>query len=72
MLKRTPLFAAHQKLGGKLVEYGGWEMPVYYTSIMDEHQAVRRAAGPLRHLPHGRNHRQRQRRSLVPELRPDQ
>ena len=45
MLKRTPLFAAHQKLGGKLVEYGGWEMPVYYTSIMDEHQAVRRAAG---------------------------
>src|SRR5438477_2091219 len=45
MLKRTPLFAAHQKLGGKLVEFGGWEMPVQYTSILDEHQAVRAAAG---------------------------
>src|SRR6266496_1317978 len=45
MLKRTPLFHAHQKLGAKLIEFGGWEMPVYYTSIMDEHQAVRTAAG---------------------------
>jgi aminomethyltransferase len=45
MLKRTPLFAAHQKLGGKLVEFGGWEMPVQYTSITDEHLAVRNAAG---------------------------
>lgn len=45
MLKRTPLFAAHQKLGGKLIEFGGWEMPVQYSSIMDEHQAVRTAAG---------------------------
>src|SRR5215471_10340833 len=45
MLKRTPLFAAHQKLGGKLIEFGGWEMPVHYTSITDEHLAVRNAAG---------------------------
>src|SRR2546427_1281805 len=45
MLKRTPLFSAHQKLGGKLIEFGGWEMPVQYTSIMDEHQTVRTAAG---------------------------
>ena len=45
MLKRTPLFAAHQKLGGKLIEFGGWEMPVHYTSILEEHQAVRTAAG---------------------------
>ena len=44
-MKHTPLFAAHQKLGGKLIEFGGWEMPVHYTSIMDEHQAVRKAAG---------------------------
>src|ERR1041384_3380649 len=44
-MKRTPLFNAHQKLGGKLVEFGGWEMPVQYTSISDEHLAVRRAAG---------------------------
>src|ERR1043165_9426421 len=45
MLKRPSLYAAHQKLGGKLIEFGGWEMPVQYTSIMDEHQAVRTAAG---------------------------
>jgi aminomethyltransferase len=45
MLKRTPLYVAHQKLGGKLIEFGGGEMPGHYTSIMDEHQAVRTAAG---------------------------
>src|SRR5438477_13105643 len=44
-MKRTPLFAMHQKLGGKLIEFGGWEMPVYYTSITEEHLAVRKAAG---------------------------
>jgi aminomethyltransferase len=45
MLKRTPLFAAHQKLGARLTDFGGWEMPVQYTSIMEEHHAVRTAAG---------------------------
>ncbi len=45
MLKRTPLFSAHQKLGGRLIEFGGWEMPVQYSSITDEHLAVRNAAG---------------------------
>ncbi|HRI11837.1 MAG TPA: glycine cleavage system aminomethyltransferase GcvT [Verrucomicrobiota bacterium] len=45
MLQRTPLFTAHQRLGGKLVEFGGWEMPVQYSSITDEHLCVRRAAG---------------------------
>ncbi len=45
MLKRTPLFAAHQRLGAKLIDFGGWEMPVQYTSITDEHLAVRNAAG---------------------------
>lgn len=44
-MKRTPLFASHQQLGGKLIEFGGWEMPVQYTSISDEHQAVRTTAG---------------------------
>ena len=44
-LKRTPLFTAHQQLGGKLIEFGGWEMPVQYTSIVEEHHAVRRSAG---------------------------
>ncbi len=43
--QRTPLYEAHRQLGAKLIEFGGWEMPVQYTSIMDEHLAVRRAAG---------------------------
>lgn len=45
MLKRTALFAAHQRLGARLVEFGGWEMPLYYSGIVDEHLAVRKAAG---------------------------
>ncbi len=45
LLKHTPLYRAHQQLGARLIEFGGWEMPVYYTSIMEEHQAVRTAAG---------------------------
>jgi aminomethyltransferase len=45
MLKRTPLYAAHQKLGARLIEFGGWEMPVQYSGIVDEHLAVRNAAG---------------------------
>jgi aminomethyltransferase len=45
MLKRTPLFENHLKLGARMVEFGGWEMPVQYSSIVDEHLTVRRAAG---------------------------
>jgi aminomethyltransferase len=44
-LKRTPLFPQHQALGARMVEFGGWEMPVQYSSILDEHHAVRNAAG---------------------------
>lgn len=44
-LLRTPLHSSHQKLGARLVEFGGWEMPVQYTSIVDEHLVVRTAAG---------------------------
>ncbi|MBI5774118.1 MAG: glycine cleavage system aminomethyltransferase GcvT [Verrucomicrobia bacterium] len=44
-LQRTPLYAAHQRAGGKLIEFGGWEMPVQYSTITDEHLCVRRAAG---------------------------
>ncbi len=45
VLKRTPLFAAHQSAGAKLVDFGGWEMPLHYGSQIDEHHAVRRNAG---------------------------
>ncbi len=45
-LKKTPLHAAHVALGGKMVEFGGWHMPVAYgTGILTEHRAVRNAAG---------------------------
>jgi aminomethyltransferase len=45
-LRRTPLFELHQQLGGKIVPFAGYEMPVQYsTGILAEHQAVRTAAG---------------------------
>ncbi len=44
-LKTTPLHAEHVRLGAKMIGFGGWDMPVQYTSIMDEHQAVRGALG---------------------------
>lgn len=44
-LRRTALHAEHQRLGARLVPFAGWEMPVWYTSIAEEHRAVRVAAG---------------------------
>jgi aminomethyltransferase len=44
-LKRTPLEGAHQALGARLVAFAGWNMPVQYTSIIDEHTAVRTKCG---------------------------
>ncbi len=44
-LKRTPLYGEHERLGAKLVEFGGWEMPVQYTSILEEHKTVRERVG---------------------------
>src|SRR5258706_291118 len=44
-LKKTALFDAHQKLGARLVDFGGWHMPVQYSGIIEEHKAVREAAG---------------------------
>jgi aminomethyltransferase len=44
-LRRTPLYDEHKKLGARLVPFAGWEMPVQYAGIVDEHRAVRTAAG---------------------------
>ncbi len=44
-LKQTPIYGTHLKLGGKMVSFGGWEMPVRYASVMEEHLAVREKAG---------------------------
>lgn len=43
--KTTPLHPEHVRLGAKIVEFGGWQMPVQYSSIMDEHHAVRNGVG---------------------------
>lgn len=44
-MKRTALFTAHQQAGGKMVPFAGWEMPVSYQSILEEHKTVRTSAG---------------------------
>jgi aminomethyltransferase len=44
-LRRTSLYPAHVALGARIVPFAGWEMPIQYSGIVDEHQAVRKAAG---------------------------
>lgn len=44
-LRRTPLYEEHLKLGARMVPFSGWEMPVQYGSILQEHEAVRTRAG---------------------------
>jgi aminomethyltransferase len=44
-LRQTPLYEQHVELGGRLVPFAGWEMPVQYEGIREEHSAVRRHAG---------------------------
>ena len=44
-LERTALYETHRRLGAKMVPFAGWEMPVWYTSVVEEHLAVRQAAG---------------------------
>src|SRR5258706_2763262 len=44
-LKRTPLYDCHLEAGAKMVDFAGWEMPVQYQGVIDEHRAVRTAAG---------------------------
>lgn len=44
-LKTTPLHAVHEQLGARMMEFGGFEMPVQYSGIIDEHMAVRQDAG---------------------------
>jgi len=44
-MKKTPLNAVHHELGAKMVDFGGWEMPVQYSGILEEHEAVRTGTG---------------------------
>jgi aminomethyltransferase len=45
MGRRTPLFELHRSLGARMIDFGGWEMPVHYGSQLEEHHAVRGSAG---------------------------
>jgi aminomethyltransferase len=45
LLRTTPLNAVHRKLGAKMVDFGGWDMPVQYSSLIEEHHAVRQRVG---------------------------
>ena len=45
MARRTALYDAHVALGAKIVDFGGWDMPLHYGSQIEEHHAVRRDAG---------------------------
>ena len=53
-LKKTPLYPLHAELGGRFCSFAGWALPVYYSSILKEHEAVRTRAGlfDVSHLGH--------------------
>ncbi len=61
-LKRTPLYECHLEAGGRMVDFAGWEMPVQYAGVIEEHRAVRTRGRPLRRLAHGRGAGARRRR----------
>ncbi len=44
-MKKTPLYDRHLKLGGKIIDFGGWAMPVQYSNVIEEHNATRMKAG---------------------------
>lgn len=44
-MKKTPLYETHLKLGGRMIDFGGWSMPVQYSGIIEEHRRVRSDAG---------------------------
>jgi aminomethyltransferase len=44
-MRRTPLYETHRRMGARMIDFGGWEMPVQYSSIVEEHHAVRRRVG---------------------------
>ena len=42
---KTPLYHQHEKAGAKIVDFGGWDMPLHYGSQLEEHHVVRQEAG---------------------------
>lgn len=43
--RRTPLYECHERAGGRIIDFAGWQLPVQYSGLMDEHRAVRTTAG---------------------------
>ncbi len=71
-LKETPLHALHVELGGKMAEFAGYEMPLWYSSVTEEHLAVRKSRRHLRRDAHGRFRRAGRGRSRLPRYGHDQ
>ncbi len=69
-LRRTPLYDRHAAAGAKLVPFAGWEMPVQYEGIRQEHVARAHGRRRLRRLPHGRDPHDGRRRRGVPPADP--
>ncbi|NLG94542.1 MAG: glycine cleavage system aminomethyltransferase GcvT, partial [Acetomicrobium flavidum] len=44
-MRKTPLYDKHVALGGRIVDFSGWALPVQYSGIVEEHLATRNAAG---------------------------
>ena len=51
MLKRTPFYDFHVSAGARMVDFAGWEMPIVYRSIIDEHEQTRRSGSRARRRP---------------------
>ena len=45
MSKQTPLYQAHVDADGKIVDFAGWQLPIHYGSLVEEHKSVRSSAG---------------------------
>jgi len=45
LLKKTPLNKVHRELGARMIDFAGWQLPVWYSSILEEHRAVRSGSG---------------------------
>src|SRR6266568_950531 len=43
--RTTPLHSVHRRMGAKMIDFGGWDMPVQYSSVLEEHHAVRQNVG---------------------------
>ena len=52
-LKSTPLLEVHKKLNGKMVPFAGWNMPIQYAGVIEEHRAVREGVGVFDVSPYG-------------------